>query len=240
MRLLPPPLLLLLAAASLVQVAVASAALFPAQCLAAMTKACEITRSNPGDCFTCMSTHQAALKAANCTEADFSGFCLPGPNPPPRHDCTTNLDCNQAGRCTHGRFGSRVCFCDYGWWGQFCDRIKFQSSSRCGSGGLCLDGAAQGRFTSTWGGEAVRADDGSYHMFAAAFDNNSTLSSWLQQSRVVHAKSTTGPLGPYTFVDVALGRRPLSHWDGLTQHNPAIQRDPVEGTWLLYCAFAFT
>eukprot|EP01047_Picozoa_sp_COSAG01_P020894 COSAG01_NODE_1195_length_11304_cov_118.555823_17_plen_68_part_01 len=68
MRLLPPPLLLLLPAASLVQVAVASAALSPAQCLAAMTKACEITRSNPGDCFTCMSTHQAALKAANCTE----------------------------------------------------------------------------------------------------------------------------------------------------------------------------
>ena len=46
--------------------------------------------------------------------------------------------------------------------------------------------------------------------------------------------SKKGPLGPYEFADVALGSRSLvDRWDGLTQHNPAVQRAP-DGTWLLY------
>jgi hypothetical protein len=40
-------------------------------------------------------------------------------------------------------------------------------------------------------------------------------------------------MGPYVLTDVALGPKPGA-WDGLTQHNPAIQRDPVSGTYLLY------
>lgn len=43
------------------------------------------------------------------------------------------------------------------------------------------------------------------------------------------------PHGPYTITDIALG--PLSNtsrWDAVTQHNPAIQRDPVSGTYLLF------
>ena len=41
------------------------------------------------------------------------------------------------------------------------------------------------------------------------------------------------PLGPYSLADVALGPREGT-WDGLTQHNPAVQRDAVTGTYLLY------
>lgn len=58
------------------------------------------------------------------------------------------------------------------------------------------------------------------------------LGSWLTNSRVVHAVARH-PLGPYTLMDVALGPR-TGAWDGLTQHNPAIQRDAVTGTYLLY------
>ena len=145
--------------------------------------------------------------------------------------CTSNRDCNMAGRCAHGRLGTSACLCDIGWGGETCDHIMFGKSRRCGDGGLCLDGG-QG-FTSTWGGEAVRADDGSYHVYAAGFDRNATLSQWLDQSRVVHGRSARDPLGPYEFVDVALGARSLAYWDGLTQHNPAVQRAP-DGTFLLY------
>ena len=200
-----------------------------ATCATAMAKLCAAKQYNPGDCFVCLGDNQNVLKAAGCTASDFDSFC--DPPPVPHHDCTTNLDCNWAGRCTVGRFGSRVCFCDTGWWGQHCEEIKFGVSERCGSGGMCLQGE-QG-FTSTWGGEAVQADDESWHLFAAGFAQNSNLSSWLQQSRVLHGHSSHGPQGPYSFVDVTLGSRSLSYWDGLTQHNPAVQR-AADGTYLLF------
>lgn len=153
------------------------------------------------------------------------------PTDAPRASCVSNRDCNYAGRCAHGRLGASACLCDVGWGGETCQRIVFGASRRCGQGGLCL--AGQQGFTSTWGGEAVRADDGSYHIYAAGFDHNSSLSAWLHQSRVVHGRSAHDPLGPYELLDVALGARSLAHWDGLTQHNPAVQRAP-DGTYLLF------
>jgi len=55
--------------------------------------------------------------------------------------------------------------------GDHCERIKFGKSRKCGEGGLCLHGEGNGTapgagtgITSTWGGEAVRADDGTYHV----------------------------------------------------------------------------
>lgn len=58
------------------------------------------------------------------------------------------------------------------------------ASRRCSTGGLCLNGADG--FESAWGGEAARADDNSYHIYAAGFAENITLGQWLKQSRVVH------------------------------------------------------
>ena len=49
---------------------------------------------------------------------------------------------------------------------------------------------------------------------------------------MVHAVAQR-PLGPYVLADVALGPR-AGAWDGLTQHNPSVQRDAVTGTYLLY------
>jgi hypothetical protein len=159
------------------------------------------------------------------------------PSPPPAQPgCSSMADCNGA-RCENDR-----CICDRGWEGQHCELIKFGSAFACGRGGLCLNhsagSAATGgapyadNFTSSWGGEAVQDDQGNFHMYAASFGQDKALGSWLTNSRVVHAVSKT-PFGPYTLADVALGPRPGA-WDGLTQHNPAIQRDPLSGTYLLY------
>ena len=139
--------------------------------------------------------------------------------------CASDYDCNMAGRCTtHG-----TCTCDHGWTGDRCERINFGKAWACSHGGLCLEG--EGGFTSTWGGEAVRGDDGKWHVFAAGFAGNRTLSSWLTYSRVIHGVGDE-PYGPYRFSDVSLGARPAS-WDGLTQHNPAALRAP-DGTYLLW------
>ena len=152
----------------------------------------------------------------------------------PKH-CTNDTDCNMAGRCA---LPAGTCACDHGWTGPQCERINFGPAYRCGAGGLCLNhtSAASGNysstFTSSWGGEAVEGDDGAWHVYAAAFAKDGGLGSWLQESRVVHGVSPSGPHGPYTLTDVALGPRGAAGqlWDGLTQHNPAAQRDPATGT----------
>ena len=131
-----------------------------------------------------------------------------------------------AGRCA----ADGACACDHGWTGERCERINFGAARACGHGGLCLRG--EGGFTSTWGGAAVRGDDGRHHVFAAGFAANRTLSAWLTSSRVIHGVGDA-PGGAYRFSDVSLGPRPAS-WDGLTQHNPAALRAPDDGTYLLF------
>ena len=78
-----------------------------------------------------------------------------------------------AGRCESG-----ACACDIGWTGERCERVNFGDSFACGQGGLCLNGSRN--FTATWGGEAVAADDGTWHLYAAGFDGNRGLESWLE------------------------------------------------------------
>lgn len=177
-------------------------------------------------CFEC-------LPQANSTS------CQAAPPPPPSADmilplisialaqtqpsCVSDVDCNMAGRCAAG-----ACKCDIGWAGTQCETVKFGDSYACGDGGLCLHGEQE--FTSTWGGEAVHADDGKWHIYAAGFANNTSLSSWLTLSRVLHGVSET-PVGPFKLADVALG--PREGWDGKTQHNPACVR-AADGTFLLF------
>ena len=162
----------------------------------------------------------------------------PTPGPPPSPGCQADADCNGGGRCV-----AKACECARGWAGEHCEQIKFGPAYACGVGGLCLNHSAAvqsagarsyaDNFTSTWGGEAVQADDDSWHMYAASFGHDAALGSWLSDSRVIHAVSEH-PEGPYKLADVALGPGEPGAWDELTQHNPAIQRDPVSGTYLLY------
>ena len=81
---------------------------------------------------------------------------------------------------------------------------------------------------SSWGGSVVRdpADD-TYHMFAAAFTRNCSVSSpgdaWARNSFVMHAVCPNAT-GPFVWAGTALGR-----W----HHNPQVMLHS-DGTWLLY------
>jgi hypothetical protein len=75
----------------------------------------------------------------------------------------------------------------------------------------------------TWGGSVLRADDGEYHLYAAAFGLGCNLGSWHSNSFVVHGVSDVAA-GPYSWHDVAL---PMEH------HNPHALRAP-DGTYLIY------
>ena len=44
--------------------------------------------------------------------------------------------------------------------------------------------------------KVVRADDGSWHMYAASFGHDAGLGSWLSNSRVIHSMSSA-PEGTY-------------------------------------------
>ena len=155
--------------------------------------------------------------------------------------CASDVDCNMAGVCD---VETGLCACDQGWTGGNCSRIDFAlAAPPCHEGGLCLnsthlredDVGYASTFTSSWGGDVVIDDDGNWHMFAAAFQKNAALGKWLEQSRIVHAISKSGPLGPYLAQDIVLA--PLANddsWDETTQHNPAVQYDPISKTYLLY------
>eukprot|EP01065_Artemidia_motanka_P028168 TRINITY_DN3340_c2_g1_i1.p1 TRINITY_DN3340_c2_g1~~TRINITY_DN3340_c2_g1_i1.p1 ORF type:complete len:457 (+),score=95.51 TRINITY_DN3340_c2_g1_i1:166-1536(+) len=167
------------------------------------------------------------LKTSGSGDSRNDSDCTSGEKLIPAGGCYRDEDCNMAGRCVGG-----VCDCDRGWTGPTCGRIKFGPAYRCGSGGLCMHGEMDNK--ATWGGEAVQGDDGRWHMYAAMFPN-STLSSWLTDSRVVHAVADNAT-GPFTAADVALGPRgngKNTYWDSLTQHNPAAQRAP-DGTYLIF------
>ena len=189
--------------------------------------------ANPHSCEGCVAGYTSVLPPA-------PPHPHPPPPPPVLPGCVSDADCNGGGKCA-----AKKCECSRGWAGEHCERINFGVAYACGVGGLCLNhtharasiGSAEpnysDNFTSTWGGDAVQADDGSYHMYAASFGKDEALGSWLANSRVVHAIAQR-PQGPYKLVDVALGPREPTAWDGFTQHNPAIQRDPVSGTYLLF------
>lgn len=75
-----------------------------------------------------------------------------------------------------------------------------------------------------WGSATVKGNDGLYHMFASRWKKSMPFFvSWMTDGEIVHAISDT-PCGPYTFNDVALGKRSAQYWDGQSCHNPKVVR----------------
>jgi hypothetical protein len=70
----------------------------------------------------------------------------------------------------------------------------------------------------------VEGEDGVWHGYFAEMTHHCTLSAWETNSETVHATSTTGPEGPYTFANVV--QVPWSH-------NPLVTRDPTTGDYLI-------
>jgi hypothetical protein len=138
--------------------------------------------------------------------------------------CGGPRDCNMAGTCVGG-----TCACTTGFAGASCDALAMEAY-RCADGGLCL---ANG--SATWGGSVVRADDGTFHMYAAMMTDNTTLQSWLTNSVVLHAVAPAGhPEGPYEPADIALAPRSPPHFfDSVMIHNPDAKRTR-DGTYVIF------
>eukprot|EP00041_Stephanoeca_diplocostata_P038457 m.1517851 g.1517851 ORF g.1517851 m.1517851 type:complete len:1260 (-) comp25219_c0_seq4:160-3939(-) len=140
--------------------------------------------------------------------------------------CTSDEDCSLLGVC----MAAGTCKCDPGWTGDDCGRLRLLPVVR-GSGYNLTN---QDPPVNSWGANIFPADDttdasrynstSTWHMYAAEFENSCDISHWSPNSAIVHAVSSTGPLGPYKRGDVAV--MPFAH-------NPKVARAP-DGTWLMY------
>jgi hypothetical protein len=83
-----------------------------------------------------------------------------------------------------------------------------------------------------WGSSIIKGDDGKYHMYVSRWPKTLKFHpGWMVASEIVHAVSDTA-VGPYTFSDVALGKRHPQYWDGCTQHNPKVFKH--DDTYILF------
>lgn len=83
-----------------------------------------------------------------------------------------------------------------------------------------------------WGTSMVKSHiDGKYHVFYSRWPKETMFKSWVTHSEIAHGVGDN-PLGPFTFVDVALPERGREFWDGLCTHNPNIKY--FQGKYYLY------
>lgn len=125
--------------------------------------------------------------------------------------CSTDEDCSLLGVCADG-----LCACDDGWTGPDCARADLEPWSEG-------DGYFNSSFAS-WGGRALLAEDGSWHLFATEIAMGCPLILFMNDSTVVRAVSRSGPTGPFEHVETVL---PTFH------HNPTIVGPTPDGYYLL-------
>lgn len=139
--------------------------------------------------------------------------------------CTTHADCSFNGECLPTQDATNYeagCRCYPQWQGQHCEQLNLIPTDRS-LGYQPLNQHAstktpmEFRNASTWGGQAIRHDDGTYHMWAAQMTVNCGIWAWMQNSEIYHATSTS-PLGPYTPQDTAIPAE---------AHEPIVARAPT-------------
>ena len=160
------------------------------------------------------STNPAALAAvADLRPVLASHF---GPQPKTSSACTSDMECSLNGRCVAGG-----CVCDPAWEGAACDRLAVLPTDR-DEPAAAYGGDAQPLNVSSWGGNILEGDDGTWHLWVSEFAEGCGLCAWLNNSRVVHATATS-PQGPFKRQGVSLGifshnvmplRAPRSFRDG--------------------------
>ena len=111
----------------------------------------------------------------------------------------TSISCSLNGQ----RSAANLCVCTPPWEGADCGRLRFAPAPP--DSGYAAAGSA-------WGGEIVAGADGTHHLYAAAMSNGCFLKHWGGNSRVEHAVSSAGAVGPYGFESVAID---------VEAHNPA-------------------
>mmetsp|Transcript_4254 Transcript_4254/g.6102 ORF Transcript_4254/g.6102 Transcript_4254/m.6102 type:complete len:406 (-) Transcript_4254:3-1220(-) len=107
--------------------------------------------------------------------------------------CADGLDCSLNGFCDHI---THQCVCEKPWGGHYCEVLQFLSVAFPQGYGMTPN-------VTSWGGGIIH-DNGTYHLYVSRMTNNCSLSTWVKNSRIDHAVSTTGPTGPYYFHDVAI------------------------------------
>jgi hypothetical protein len=125
-------------------------------------------------------------------------------------NCSLNGVCTSAG----------VCECDAPWYGDSCGQIHTAPAQPGGLYGFDPN-------VSSWGGNAVRGDDGLYHLFVAEMAEGG-LQQWGTQSECTHAVATTVS-GPFNKT-VQDGGEALPRWC----HEPYTLREPGTGEYLLF------
>ena len=128
--------------------------------------------------------------------------------------CRTDDDCSLNGKCSSGK-----CTCRPAWTGLRCESLNLLPPMRK-SGYRGVDG---GHNTSSWGGAVLKGHDGQYHMWAAEMTEHCGIGTWQQNSRIIHATSTT-PGGSYTRKDVT--------WE-VFSHEPEVVPGP-NGEFVMY------
>ena len=142
--------------------------------------------------------------------------CLRTPVPSTKTTCASDYNCSYNGHC--GDDG--ICKCFPQWKGPNCGVLNLIATARdAGYQPVMNASAAVGfRNATTWGGQAIRHDDGIYHMWAAQMSNNCGIWAWGQNSEVWHATSDN-PYGPYKKVGPAI--------EPEEAHEPRVARAPT-------------
>ena len=104
--------------------------------------------------------------------------------------CSDDLDCSLNGLCSAGH-----CRCAVPWMGTSCALLNRTEAPNRGIFGFSPN------ITSTWGGNVLRDDNGTFHLYASEIDGG--LTKFIDRSRVAHAVSSTIE-GPYTRLDLNL------------------------------------
>ena len=131
--------------------------------------------------------------------------------------CTTSLDCSLNGDCV-----TSTCACDPAWKGPTCSSLNLLP--------LAPSQAINGVYRpphhrTSWGANVLfSTEDQLFHMFVAEMKGKCTLTSWIPNSQITHATSTTLE-GPYTFKETVFDT---------FHHNPRLIQDPSDGSYLLF------
>ena len=128
--------------------------------------------------------------------------------------CSYNGECSDSGGCV----------CEPAWLGTRCEQLNLLLAEK----GLGLNRSDAEDHVSSWGGDVLQADDGTWHMWAAEFANHCGIKEWDTNSMVracppprPTAPETSSPRAPAP-PRPANGARERAHSD-VHQHGPSIQ-----------------
>ena len=124
--------------------------------------------------------------------------------------CSDDLDCSLNGVCSGGS-----CACAVPWMGPTCGLLNRTAAANRGIFGFSPN------ITSTWGGNILLDDNGTFHLFVSEIDGG--LTKFVDKSQVAHAIASTIE-GPYTKLGDAVG---------IESHNPQAVRYSAD-RWLIY------